>query len=154
MGGVRGLLLGSNPEPAREGREGGFLGEFGPVRVGFGPEEQARAGVEPGVAFGAWGGAGNRPAVLLRAVDREGGVAVSVHGRGACGDGDGGADVRGRGAPDSRVAAVQACVRVEGVAGSWVREARVGRTCHRFPLPQILQGLLVRCLRHSSRAAG
>jgi len=52
---------------------------------------------------------------------------VPLHGRRAGGDGDGGADVRGRRAPLARVAAVPAGVRVARVAGSRVRETGVGR---------------------------
>lgn len=129
VGGFCWIVSGSNPEPAQKGPRlpDRVWFDTGAVRAGSGSAEQASAEVEPRAAAGAWGGAGDRPAVLLFAVDREGGVAVFVHGRRAGGDGDGGADVRGRGAPLARVAAVQAGVRVAGVAGGGVRETRVGR---------------------------
>lgn len=142
MGGMCGIIAGPDTEPNR-GEDPEFQRPFRAVRARSGSEEQARAGVEPRVAAGAWGGAGHRPVVFLRAVNRESGVAVLVHGRWACGDGDGGAHVCGCGAFAARVAAVQAGVRVEGVAGCWVWEARVGRTCHRFSLPAIVEGVLV-----------
>lgn len=129
VGGFGWVVSGSHPEPTQQGPRlsDRVRIKSGAVRAGSGSEKQARAEVEPRAAPGAWGGAGDRPAVLLLAVDRKGGVAVLVHGRRAGGDGDGGAHVRGRRAPLARVAAVQAGVRIAGVAGGGVRETRVGR---------------------------
>ena len=156
MGGLCRLFPDSHSKPAQKDpdRPGRNPSTVGAVRAGFGSKEQARASMEPRFAISAWGGAGDRPAVLLRAVDRKGRVAVPVHGRRFGGDGDGGAHGRGRGAPVPRVAAVQAGVRFEGVAGGRVREARVGRACHRVALPAIDEGVLVRRLRYSPRSSG
>lgn len=114
--------------------------------------------MEPGPAAGTRHGAGRRSALLLRAVDRREGTAAArgrgsrrrpcsrslpVHGRKDGGGSDGGEDVPGRSARGAHVAPVQACLRVEGVAGGRVREARVGPEGHRPPLRPLLQGPLV-----------
>lgn len=118
----------------------------------------AGAEVEPGPAAGTRHGAGRRSALLLRAVNRREWTAAArgrslrrrpcsrslpVHGRTDGGSSDGCEDVPGRGARGAHVAPVQAGLRVEGVAGGWVRKARVGPTGHRPPLRPLLQGPLV-----------
>lgn len=109
--------------------------------------------VEPGAAAGARHGTGRRPALLLRAVHcragttggscRRGPGPLPLYGRWAGGDRDGGEDVLGRGTRHAYVAPVQAGLRVEGVAGGRLREARVGPAGHLPPLRPLLQGPLV-----------
>lgn len=59
---------------------------------------------------------------------------MPVHGWPIGGDRNGASYDRGRGALGASVAAVPAGVRVEGIAGRWLRETRVGPACDRFTL--------------------
>lgn len=79
---------------------------------------------------------------------------MPVHGRRDGGDRDGGAHVHGRGARAAHLAAAADGVRVEGVAGGWVREARVGSTRRGGALHAVAETVLVRRLRHPPDSAG
>lgn len=125
-----------------------------PLREGPRPAQQARAVVEPSVPASAWAGLGRGPVVLLRAVYREGWGSLPLHGWWVGGHRDGASNLRGRRAPVPPMAAVSAGVRFEGVAGSRVRKARMGRTCDRVTLCAVPQGLLVRRFRHTPCSSG
>lgn len=111
MGGLSRFFLDSNS--GQEDREGPVqrppLGAF---RAGPGPEDQARAEVEPRVPTRPWDVPGSGSPLLLRHIHWRRGGTVPVHGRWAGGHRDGAADVCGRCALVSLVAAVQAGVRV------------------------------------------
>lgn len=155
MGGLGRVVPSPNPIPERP--------QEGPppqpppcrsLRRGPRPAEQARAEVEPRIPPGAWDGAGCRPALLLRALHRSWWDPLPVHGRRAGRNRDRAPYVRGRRALVPPVASVPSGVRVKGVAGGRLWEARVGRTCDRVALRPVPQGLLVRRLRNSSGASG
>lgn len=145
VGGLGRFFLAAHKEPGRPEAQRGPV----PVRPRTavleraGPTEQACAAVEPRILVGAWVGVGGGPAVLLLSFDRARRLAALVFGRWPGGGGDGAADGRGHRASLPSVAAVPACLRVEGVAGHWLRHARVGRTRRRGALSSIAQGLLV-----------
>lgn len=156
MGGLSRLIANPDKEPARKETQPGRRGpeSVRSFRASAGPAQQAGPAVEPRVPAGARLGAGRGPAVLLRALHRPRRRAVPVHGRRAGGGGDGDPHVHGRGAPVPPVAAVPAGIRVEGVAGGGMREARVGRARGGVALRQVAQGVLVRRLRHTAGSTG
>lgn len=149
MGGVGGIFV--NTDSDESGGE-----EEGRRRRGArgGSTEEARAEVEQRIIDSAWDGLGGGSSVFLRAVGREGWNAVLVYGRRAGGDSGGGEDGGGCGARGARVAAVSNCLRVEGVHGGWVREARVGRESHCGSLYEVHERLLVRRLCYSPYSSG
>lgn len=142
VGGLGRFFLAAHKEPGRPEAQRGPP-PLRPVLEGAGPTEQACAAVEPRFLVGAWLGVGGGPAVLLLSFDRPRRLAALVFGRRSGSGGDGAADGRRHRASLPSVAAVPACLRVEGVAGHWLRQARVGRTRRRGALYPIAQGLLV-----------
>lgn len=158
VGGLGRLLSSPHQEPPRPQEADSWTRATAPsVRAVWeraGSAKQARAAVEPSVSAGSWDGSGGGPAVLLRAVHREGWCAMSLHGRRAGGYSDGAENLRGRRPSVPPLAPVPAGVRVKRVAGGRVRETRVGRTCDRLPLRALHQGLLVRRFRHTPSSSG
>lgn len=61
--------------------------------VGLGSEEQVRVGEEPRDVVGVGGGASDKSLVFMRAINREGRVAMRVHGCRIGGDGNSGGSV-------------------------------------------------------------
>lgn len=79
---------------------------------------------------------------------------MPVHGRWISRYSDCSPHVCGCGAFVPLVVAVQAGIRVAGIAGGWVWETGMGRTCHRLPLRPVLERVLVRCVCNTASPTG
>ncbi|KAM2695643.1 hypothetical protein EV1_040119 [Malus domestica] len=99
-----------------------------------------------------WDGVGRQLALLLRPLHWKKRDALPIHRQLISSNCDPAPHVRGRRAPVPLVGTVPAAVRVEGVSGGRLREARVGHMCDLFPLPSISQRFLVRRLHHPPRS--